>query len=91
MNKPIIYTINKCIFCDKAKELFNQFGVEYTEFNVSECKELIREMALKRRSTGFKGSEGMPVIIINDEVIVGYIQNEIQKALLKYKKMEVKE
>ncbi len=55
---------------------------------MSECKELIREMALKRRSTGFKGSEGLPVIVINDEVIVGYIQNVIVKAILEWLKVK---
>ncbi len=78
-----IYTMNNCIFCDKAKEMFDQFGVEYTEHNVSQNKELAYEVAMKRRSTGYKGNLGMPVIIIGDDIIVGYIPSEIQAAIVR--------
>ena len=76
MNKNItIYSTPTCHFCQMAKEFFKEQGVAYTEFDVAHDLERRQEMIQK------SGQMGVPVILVGDEVIVGFDKPKIAKLL----------
>ena len=70
-----IYTTDTCKYCDLAKSYFKSINVEYKEYNVAEDMEARNEM-LK-----ISNQMRVPVISINDSVIVGFNKDEIDNAL----------
>ena len=76
MTPPIIiYSTPTCPHCLNAKAYFKDKGLIYTEYNVAEDQIKAKEMIDK------SGQMGVPVIIINDQVIVGFNKLEIEKLL----------
>ena len=80
MAKPVtIYTTPTCGYCKAAKEFFQTNGIEYTEINVAADQQKAREMIEK------SGQMGVPVITVGEgaeqEMIIGYDQNRLAKAL----------
>lgn len=61
-----IYSTPTCHFCQMSKEYFEQHGIEYTDYNVAEDQAKRAEMIEK------SGQMGVPVIFIDDEMIVGF-------------------
>jgi glutaredoxin-like YruB-family protein len=70
-----IYSTPTCPWCRKAKDYLTSKGVQYTDFNVGEDRAKLDEMV---RLTG---QRGVPVIKVNGEVIVGFNQDRIDKAI----------
>ncbi len=60
-----------------AKDYFKEKGVGYEEYNVAEDRNAYEEMLKKSNQMG------VPVIDINDVIIVGFNRTEIDKALQK--------
>ena len=58
-----------------AKELFNEFKVPFSEYNVGRDLERRKEMIEK------SGQMGVPVITVDDEVMVGYDRDTLIEAL----------
>ena len=58
-----------------SKELFKANGIEYTEYNVAADTEKRQEMIEK------SGQMGVPVIVIGDEMIIGFDKKHIDEAL----------
>ena len=75
MPKVIIYTTPTCPYCHLAKEFFQEHNVAFEEFNVAEDEQAREEMIKKSKQTG------VPVIEIDDKIIVGFDQEKIKKAL----------
>ena len=75
MKNVIIYSTPTCHFCQMAKEFFKANNVAYTEYNVASDLEKRKEMIDK------SGQMGVPVIIIDDELTVGFNQPKIAKLL----------
>jgi len=75
MPKIEIYSTPKCPFCEKAKNFFKQEGLEYKEYDVATDKEKRKELIEKSKQMG------VPVIIIDGKVLVGFIKYDISKAL----------
>jgi glutaredoxin 3 len=76
MNKNVtIYSTPTCHFCHLAKDFFNEKGVKYTEYDVLADIEKRQEMMDK------SGQLSVPVITIDDHVIVGFDQAEISSLL----------
>ncbi|OGH58935.1 MAG: NrdH-redoxin [Candidatus Magasanikbacteria bacterium RIFCSPHIGHO2_01_FULL_33_34] len=73
--KVEIYSTPTCPYCLKAKEYFKENKVEFVEHNVAEDQDRGREMVEK------SGQMGVPVILIGDEVVVGFNKSKIDKAL----------
>lgn len=66
-----IYTTPTCVYCKAAKELFDEHGVIYTEYDVSQDQVRAGEMIEK------SGQMGVPVIRIMDDegkehIVVGF-------------------
>ncbi|WP_435332991.1 FAD-dependent oxidoreductase [Haloarchaeobius sp. TZWWS8] len=62
-----IYTKENCPYCDKAKALFDEKGVDYVTYNVTGDEELFDEMV--ERAGGRKTA---PEVFIDDELIGGW-------------------
>lgn len=72
MTKDVtIYSTPTCHFCHMAKEYFKANNVAYTEYNVASDLEKRKEMMEK------SGQLGVPVIIIGDELTVGFDKPKI--------------
>jgi len=70
-----IYSTPTCHFCHMAKNFFKENNVVYTEHNVASDLEKRKEMMEK------SGQMGVPVILIGDELVVGFNQPKIAKLL----------
>ena len=62
-----IYTWSTCPFCRRAKQLFDQKGVNYTEY-VLDGDEAARDAMVAR---GTKGRRSVPQVFINNQHIGG--------------------
>ena len=75
MKKVKVYSTPTCPWCSKAKEYLREKGVEFEDIDVSTDQEAGREMVEK------SGQMGVPVIMIDDKVIVGFDREAIEEAL----------
>ena len=74
--KVVIYSTPTCPFCRRAKDYLSQKGISYVEHNVAEDKDAVKELIQK------SGQMGVPVILVDDEVVVGFNQTTLDKLLL---------
>ena len=70
-----IYSTPTCHFCHMAKDYFKANNVTYTEYDVASNLEKRKEMVDK------SGQLGVPVIIIGNELTVGFDKPKIAKLL----------
>ena len=76
MQKTVtIYSTPVCHFCHAAKDFFNENNVVFTEFNVATDQDKRQEMI------DMTGQMGVPVIRIDDDVIVGFDEEKIKELL----------
>jgi glutaredoxin 3 len=75
MKTVSIYSTPTCVYCNAAKDYFKANNVAYTEFNVASDLERRKEMIDKT------GQMGVPVIMIGDEVVVGFDQDKVAELL----------
>lgn len=76
MNKHVtIYTTPTCHFCHMAKEFFTEKGIEFTNYDVASDATKRQEMIQ------MTGQLGVPVIVIGDDVIVGFDRNRLAQKL----------
>ena len=70
-----IFSASLCIWCKKTKEFFKKHNVKYTDIDVSKDHKAAMEMIEK------SGQQGVPVIEIDGEIIIGYDEDRLKKAL----------
>lgn len=70
-----IYTTSSCTWCAREKEWLKEHDVEFTEVNVGEDRKAAEEMIEK------SGQMGVPVTEVNGEIIVGFDEGRLKKAL----------
>ncbi len=75
MKKVKIYTTPTCPYCALLKSFLRNQGVEYEELDVS-VDEKAREEMIKK-----SGQMGVPVVDIEGEIIVGFNQEALSRAL----------
>ncbi len=75
MKNVTIYSTPTCHFCHMAKDFFKEKNIAYTEHDVASDLEKRREMIDK------SGQMGVPVIIIGEELTVGFDQAKISSML----------
>jgi glutaredoxin 3 len=73
--KLAIYSTPTCPYCKRAKEYLSRKGISYDEYNVAADRNAAQEMV--KRS----GQLGVPVITINDRVIIGFNQAQLDRLL----------
>ena len=70
-----IYTTPTCHYCDLAKRFFMSKGLEYTAIDLVQHPERGQEMI------NLSGQMGVPVILINNKVIIGFNKEKIEEVL----------
>jgi len=70
-----IYTTKTCGYCKMAKEFLNKNKIIYTELDVTNDQAAAQEMMDK------SGQMGVPVLVIDGQVITGFDKEAIKKAL----------
>ncbi|HWA32234.1 MAG TPA: glutaredoxin family protein [Candidatus Paceibacterota bacterium] len=75
MHNVTIYSTPTCHFCHMAKEFFKANNVSYTEYDVASDIEKRKEMVQK------SGQLGVPVIVIDNDLTVGFDKPKIAKLL----------
>lgn len=75
MKKVTIYSTPTCHFCHIAKDFFKEKNIVFEDFNVSTDLEKRKEM-LER-----SGQMGVPVIIIDNDLVVGFNKPQIMELL----------
>ncbi|MBU2103232.1 MAG: glutaredoxin family protein [Candidatus Omnitrophota bacterium] len=71
-----IYSTPTCPYCKMVKNYLSSKGIPYTDYDVSVNQVALEEM------TKQTGQMGVPVVVIGDQVIIGFDQARID-ALLK--------
>lgn len=66
MPQITVYSTQNCPYCRMAKAFLDKHGVEYVSFDVGTDKEAAKKMV------DISGQLGVPVITVDDEVIVGF-------------------
>jgi len=77
MAKVKVFSTPTCPYCHDAKDFLKELKVPFTDVDVSEDEKARDEMVEK------SGQMGVPVIIIDDEVLVGFDKDKIEKLVKK--------
>ena len=75
MHNVTIYSTPSCHFCHMAKDFFKEKNITYTDYNVALDTEKRKEMLEK------SGQMGVPVIVIDNDLVVGFNKPVISKLL----------
>jgi len=70
-----VYSTPTCPWCHRAKDYLNNKGVQFEDIDVSKNPEKAQEMVK------ISGQMGVPVIIIDNEVVIGFDQSKLDKLL----------
>ena len=76
-NKVIVYSTPTCPYCVYAKKYFKENNIPFEDVDVSRDAARAREMVEK------SGQMGVPVIDINNNIVVGFQPNVFQQLLNK--------
>ena len=75
MPQVTIYTTPTCTYCTQAKAYFKQKGVAFAEKDVSVDRAAAYEMIRRTKQ------QGVPVITIDNETVIGFDRPRIEKLL----------
>jgi glutaredoxin-like YruB-family protein len=70
-----VYTTPTCGFCHQVKAYLNQRGVPFTEVDVS------RDMRQAQEMVRLSGQQGVPVVVVDGQVVVGFNRPRIDQLL----------
>lgn len=74
MKNVVVYTSSTCPYCTLATEYLDEKGVEYSVKNVQKDTDARKELM-------DMGHMGVPVVLIDEEQIVGFDKSKIDLAL----------
>jgi len=74
-HEVVVYSTPTCPYCSAAKDYFDENNIAYTDYDVSSNREKAKEMIQKT------GQQGVPVIEIDGEAIVGFDKGRIEEML----------
>jgi glutaredoxin 3 len=78
--EPIkIYSTPSCTFCTMAKEIMDEEGVPYEDYDVTES------WARREEMVELSGGKKVPVIVMGETVTVGFDRESFMQALDEYK------
>lgn len=75
MAKVIIYSTPTCVYCKMAKEFFAKNNVAYEEHDVASDMKAREDMVNKSHQLG------VPVIDIDNNIVIGFDQRTIEQLL----------
>jgi len=70
-----IYSTPTCPYCKMVKQYLSSRNINYTDFDVSNNETILDEMVK------ISGQMGVPVIVIDNEVIVGFDKSRLEAIL----------
>ena len=70
-----VYSTPTCPWCRRAEEFLSQRGVPFRKIDVSVDTQAANEMVLR------SGQQGVPVITVGDEVVVGFDRPRLERLL----------
>jgi glutaredoxin-like YruB-family protein len=70
-----IYSTPTCHFCHLAKDWFTEKGVKFVDYDVA------ADVEKRRHIMEITGQMGVPVIIIGDDVVIGFNQSKLEEIL----------
>ncbi|MFH1791003.1 MAG: Uxx-star family glutaredoxin-like (seleno)protein [Candidatus Omnitrophota bacterium] len=70
-----IYTTPPCPYCTRAKEFLKENNISFENIDVSADQAKAQEMI------NISGQMGVPVVVVDGEVIVGFDKDKIKKSL----------
>jgi glutaredoxin 3 len=73
--KVVVYSTPTCSHCITVKKYLKEKGVDYTDLNVAEDQAARAEMIEKT------GRMAVPVIMVDDEVVVGFNKTKLDELL----------
>jgi glutaredoxin 3 len=71
----VVYTAPACGFCHQVKAYLRQRGIPFTEHDVS------RDRAAAMQMIQLSGQQGVPVVVIDGQVVVGFDRPRIDQLL----------
>ena len=74
-HKVTVYSTESCPWCHKTKDYLKKHKVKFKDIDVGKDHEAANKMVEK------SGQMGVPVIDIDGEIIIGFDQPKIEKAL----------
>ncbi len=75
MKKVVIYSTVTCPWCTKVKDYLDSKNVAYEDYDVAKDRDKAMEMVNK------SGQQGVPVIDIDGDIVVGFDQSKIDTLL----------
>ena len=75
MKNITIYSTPTCHFCHMTKEFLKEHNIPFTDYNVAADLEKRKEMIEK------SGQMGVPVVFIDDEMMIGFNKERLCKLL----------
>jgi glutaredoxin 3 len=75
MSKVTVYSTPTCHFCHMAKDYFKENNVAFEDFDVS------MDLGKRKEMVDKTGQMGVPVILIDNNVIVGFNKPKIADLL----------
>jgi glutaredoxin-like YruB-family protein len=73
--KITVYTSPDCMYCYTVKDYLKDKGFEYEEINIYDDTQAYEEMK------ELSGQENIPVIVIGEEIVVGWDKEKLKKVL----------
>ena len=70
-----IYSTPTCVYCKTLKEYLDSKKISYTEIDVSDNEKELEKMV------AISGQMGVPVILVDDELIVGFDRTKLARIL----------
>ncbi|GAB2897020.1 glutaredoxin family protein [Microbulbifer echini] len=74
--KVVLYATEWCGYCQKSRELMREHNIPFYEYDIDKSRE-------GRSQYDRLGGRGVPVLLVNGEVIHGYNAKKILKAFSK--------
>ncbi|WP_050614615.1 glutaredoxin family protein [Bacillus testis] len=75
MNKVVVYTQPSCPPCEFTKLFLKEHGVPFEEKNIA------RDQKAKKKMMNQYNAFSTPVIVIDEEAIIGFDQEKIERLL----------
>jgi len=73
--KITVYGTDMCPWCHKTREFLKEHKIKFTDINVGKNQKAAMEMIKK------SGQQGVPVIEIGKEIIVGFNEKRLRELL----------
>lgn len=80
IGKVKLYALSTCIWCRKTKAILDRSEVDYEYVYVDEL-DADKQARMREEARKLAGKILFPVVVINENVIVGWRESELKEAL----------